>query len=764
MKLPEMRPRQPLVAVALSAGLGVALADHWEHSHWWPLSIVIVLGVTVAIRPRTLLLCAFIAASFFSLHTLRCREGQPRLMSRKFASGPRAVKLIGIVSDTPQVPEKFSRFATCRFPVKLESIECGGQIVSASATVRASWNGRVPEYGDRVSMTGSAENLPPPRNPGEFDFAGYQRRHGIFTEVRARYASDCQILASHCGNPIRAFALTSQKWIRKQLELDLADSPDVYPVMEGMLLGLHNEAPEDFRDLLQRTGAVHLFAVSGLTVVMMAGLAWGILKPLRVSRRSAVLLIIPFLASYALVTGLSASCVRATIMCSVVLAGYLFDRSPSRYNSLSAAALLILGCDTDQLFSPGFQFSFAVVFVVIWLTTRVEKLLIPLGRPDPFLPESLWRWHQSARSVSWGWAARAVSVSLASWLGSLVFTTGYFHLFSPNAIIANVFLVPVAFLVLALGVGSVLSSCFSQTIAVLFNNANWLCAKLLLTLLKFFADFPGGSFYVASPMEYRAGRYEVTILDVGGGGAAHIRADGRDWLIDCGHQYDYNRCVLPYLRSRGVNSLDGLALTHGDTQHIGGALSAFHDFAPAILLESPCKDRSRTRAQIHAALEEQDFGKRIVWTGDCVDLSRRARLRVLYPPPGIAKSTAADKALVLLLETEDGRVLLSSDSGFATEEWLIQNTPDIRADVLVKGQHKKDISGTPDFLLRVAPKAVVCSAPEQGSLDEWAGMLHEKGIALFRQDATGAVTIQMDSSGIRVDGFLNNQSFRSRAE
>ena len=264
---------------------------------------------------------------------------------------------------------------------------------------------------------------------------------------------------------------------------------------------------------------------------------------------------------------------------------------------------------------------------------------------------------------------------------------------------------PIAFLVLALGVATLLVVPFWKAGAAFINNANWLAAKLLLFVIKAFALLPGGHIYVEVPRLAAAPGCEFTVLDLRDGGAIHLRSGGSDWLLDCGSSFDYGRTVLPFLRSRGVNRLDGLLLTHGDTHHIGGALAALDDFHPRSVVDSPLQDRSPTRAQLHAELATRRLGKAICARGDFIRIAPQASLRVLFPPAGLKRSAADDKALVLQLESAGTRVLFMSDSGFNTEQWLLENEPDLRSDILVKGHHAKDLSGTLEFLARVQPQA-----------------------------------------------------------
>ena len=322
---------------------------------------------------------------------------------------------------------------------------------------------------------------------------------------------------------------------------------------------------------------------------------------------------------------------------------------------------------------------------------------------------------------------------------------------------------PLAFVVLALGLASVLSAAISLRAVLLFNNANWFAAKAMLVVLHASAALPGGYLYVETPRTTPAPLCELTVFDLGDGGAAHLRADGSDWLLDCGDEPHYEHIVLPSLRSRGVNRLDGLLLTHGDVKHIGGALSAIADFRPFLLADSTVRDRSRTRKHLHESLEQQRLGKGLYARGDFIHLGRAATLRVLYPPAGLKRSVAADMALVLQLQAGGTRTLFMSDSGFTTERWLLANEPDLRSDIVIKGRHPADISGTSDFLARVAPRVVICSAPGYAEpvekLDAWEKEVAAQNIAVFRQDKTGAVQIAIRQDGFTVRAFVTPQTF-----
>jgi ComEC/Rec2-related protein len=759
--------RQPCTGLALCAGLGVAVADRWTTPLPLLIALLLVLAAALLWRPHTVGCLAFAAVSFGALHTARHHGSDARALAREFTAGGKVVHATGIVWSEPVAPTTWSKYTTCRFRLKLESIELDGVPRRPEATVEVHWAATPPAYGDRVEVRAGAANIGPVRNPGQFDFPGHMRRLGIYSELRARYPNDCRVVSSGHGGWLNRFGIRARSWVKQQIEQDLTDAPTESALILSMLLGTKGDTPEEVHEQFQRTGTLHLLAVSGLHVGMIGAIVLRLLKVLRVHRRAAVIAIIVVLCLYAVVTGFSTSCVRATIMGVVLFAAFLFDRPVAVLNSLGAAALLILAWDTNQLFAPGFQFSFALVVTIVLAAAPIDRWTRRLAQPDAFLPKALWSpWLKVGQSF-WGAFAATLGVTLAAWLGSLIFMAGYFHLFSAGSILANLILVPIAFATLGLALFSLLVAPLSTQLLLVFNNANWVCAKAMLFVVEAFAILPGGHHYVELPARREPSVVEFTALDLQGGGALHLRAGGRDWLIDCGSEGSYKHTVLPYLRSRGVNRLDGFIATHGDAQHIGGALPLLANLRPRAVADTPLKDRSPYRRAWHAEMAARGRGKSLLRRGDELEIDPSTRLRILYPPAGLQRSAADDKALVFMLEASGVRVLFTSDSGFFTEQWLRQHAPDLRAEVLVKGHHAKDLSGTADFLLRVQPQAIVCSAPGFGQslepLVAWEKAATGRGITVFRQDLCGAVRAEIRDGVIELRGFVNGQTFRSRA-
>jgi ComEC/Rec2-related protein len=554
--------------------------------------------------------------------------------------------------------------------------------------------------------------------------------------------------------------------MQRALSIGLEDDPAIRGIVEGVALGIRHETPNDIEELFQQTGTFHLFAVSGLNVAIVARLLWvlGILA--RVPRPWTIALIIPALGFYAAVTGLQTSSVRAAVMASVLFAGFFVERKVLTVNSLAAAAFLILGWNTNQLFSVGFQLSFAVVFAILLLAEPIFVFLRRWLTSDPFLPRSLLRGPRRWLDTSFKWLCGAASVSLAAWIGSLPLIYWNFHLVTPISLLANLVVVPIAFFVLAIAMLSLLCMPLLPWLTLVFNHANWILAKLLLGAVGLFAQVPGGYFYLERPHLPRA-ETEIAVLDAGAGAAVHLRSRGADWLFDSGPERNYDRQLREYLRSRGINRLEGLLLTHGDSLHIGATAAVLDAFSPKTLIDNPLPDRSRVHRRLRLEFDQQGIKPRALAAGDTFEISPDVRAKVLFPPRDLPPMKADDQALVvqLLFSSSPLRVLLVSDSGDATEGRLLETGVDLRSDILIKGQHRSGVSGSDKFLEAVRPNLIIATSrdfPENERLpDEWVETVRNRGIRLFRQDEAGAVEVRFRGPDWEARGYLNGEIVRS---
>src|SRR4029077_758660 len=550
------------------AAIGIIIADvvPLPSAALTVVAIILAAGIVIlAYRPVLLATYVLVGLGFFLLHDLETSITEGQQLADALSRRPRVVTATGGVISEPRIAP--SGFAT--FLLKLNSIEFEGQKQATRAVWQVRWKG-TPEFGDELKLFGIAEVIPPPRNPGEFDMRAYLTRRDVRRMLFVRYPEDSTLIRHGGGNPVLRLAQKSREWMQKEIWRGLENAPAVQSFLSGIVLGIRHETPEDIEEPFQQTGTIHLFAVAGLHVGIVAALLWMLATVARLSRKWAAAFIIPSLFFYAAITGLHVPSVRAAVMASILVGGLFFERKGFALNSLAAAAFFLLFLNTNELFATGFQLSFAVVAAIILFADPFAGFLQRWTAPDPFLPRSLLRGPRRWLHAGFEWLCRGTGVSLAAWLGSLPLVLWYFYIVTPISLVANLIVVPIAFFILAMALLSLLSTPLLPGVAVIFNNANWLLARLVMGIVQLLAHVPGGHFYVEHPHWPEKLCARIAVLDVGAGAAVHLQTGSANWLFDCGNERTYQRVVREYLHWAGINRLSGLLLTHGDALHLGG--------------------------------------------------------------------------------------------------------------------------------------------------------------------------------------------------
>ncbi len=744
--------RQPFVGLALMAAIGIVIADvvPLPCAALTVVAIILAAGIVIlAYRPVLLATYVIVGLGFFLLHDLETSITEGQRLADALGSRPRVVTATGCVISEPRIaPSGFAAFL-----LKLNSIEFEGQKQATHAVWQVRWKG-TPEFGDELKLFGIAEVIPPPRNPGEFDMQAYLTRHDVRRMLFVRYPEDGVLIRHGGGNPILRLAQKSRTWMQNALCKGLENAP---------------EAPEDIEEPFQQTGTLHLFAVAGLHVGIVAALLWMLAMVARLSRKWTAALIIPLLLFYAAVTGLHVSSIRAAVMSSILFGGLFFERKVFVLNSLAAAAFFLLCWKTNELFSTGFQLSFAVVGAIILFADPFAGFLQRCTAPDPFLPRSLLRGPPHWLHAGFEWLCRGTGVSLAAWLGSLPLVLWYFYIVTPISLVANLIVVPVAFFILAIALLSLLSPPLLPGLAVIFNNANWLLVQAVMAIVQFLAQVPGGHFYVEHPHWPEKLVAKVTVLDVDAGAAVHLQAGSANWLFDCGSDRTYQRVIREYLHWAGVNRLSGVLLTHGDANHLGGTALLLEDFPRIRLMDNPTPDHSAVHKRLQRLFREHRIKPDNLTAEETFRLSRNVTAHVLFPPRNFSSPIADDQAYVIrLLVAPATSILFMSDNGVKTEERLLAHRLDLRSDIIVKGQNHSGESGSDPFLDAVQPRLIIATSHDFPSYervsDAWIANLQKRGIKLFRQDETGAVILRFRQNSWEAQSYFTGEIFRSSSQ
>jgi competence protein ComEC len=633
--------------------------------------------------------------------------------------------------------------------------------------------------------------------PGLFDYQSYLRRLCIHYTLRASSAKDWIVL----GSTQPPLAVRFNAWAKKTLAYGLPVEDEALQLLWAMTLGwktaLNGETTEPF----MRSGTLHVFAISGLHIAMIAAIIAGVLRAIGIRRHYCAAIVIPMVWFYTYATGWQASAVRSAVMATVVFGSWILIRPPDLFNSLAGAALIILVFDPQQLFQAGFQLSFAVVFCLALFGGYFRFLEHPIASGDPLIPWEVRPWWQRQWLTCVRFVTGMAITAVAAWLASIPLTAYYFHLFSPVSVLANLVVVPMSGAALASNLASIFFGAWFPPATDILNNSAWFWMKAMLWLSEWTARWPGGALHVSAPGPFTIGLYyfvliawtarlfsrlqmrpwicsmiavlgvasaveatnqysrsTLTVLPLGGGHSIFVDSPGnaRDVLVDCGNEDAARIIVKPFLQSRGVIQLSQLVLTHGDVDHVGGFETIIDVFeprkilAPAVDFRSPFYRKSVRLAEGRGhAIEQLNVGATI------------ANWSVLYPSADDKLPRADDKALVLRGNLRGTCILLLPDLGSAAQEALIERNIDLRSEIVVSSLPDSGEPLTDPLLDRIRPRFIVMAdatyPPDARARPPLRERLARRGIPVFYASEVGAVTVEFSDRAATVRPARENE-------
>src|ERR1700682_6245151 len=193
MKLLSACPRQPFLGLAISATVGILVADRWPDCSVTLAIVIAAIALAARLSRRSLAVYALVAFGFFFLHSVRTTNSPGLELAGSLGEEPRPVTVRGAVISEPRISERGS----ASFLFQAESIEIDGETRPCRAKLFTRWRHAV-AFGDEVRLFGTAQKIEGPRNPGEFDMRSYLAREEVRRALLVRYAENGVVL-NHAG-------------------------------------------------------------------------------------------------------------------------------------------------------------------------------------------------------------------------------------------------------------------------------------------------------------------------------------------------------------------------------------------------------------------------------------------------------------------------------------------------------------------------------------------------------------------------------------
>ncbi len=561
--------------------------------------------------------------------------------------------------------------------------------------------------------------------------------------------------------------------------------PDAAGVLIALAFGDQSAIGMRDWETFNRTGVGHLMSISGLHITMLAALAGALAKwvlRIRLLASSGLLERVPakrlqwavalvFAFGYSGLAGWGIPAQRTCWMLAAMAWAVGAGRSRSIGVVLSLAAAVVTCIDPWAPLAAGFWLSFAAVGAIV-LHGSAHQVSIAGQRVG-----GLNRLRQTLRESATTQVAATLSLLP---LGAMFFSS--LSLVSP---LANAWAVP---LVSGLITPALLAL---AALAQVVPEVATLCSPLLvwptalmLDLLASLSAWHGAVTVLArpdwpalllagvsvamllqpDPVPLRAawvfgllplffqtppalgpGALRLTAVDVGQGMAALVEVRGQRLLYDSGPAWGDDsdagaRVLVPWLRSRGIDRLDALVISHADIDHSGGAAS---------LIRNMRIDRVLTSiAPGHPVLKGVQ-GAQPCRRGDTWHWSG-VRFEFVHPgeemPPGAARSPTNARSCVLHIRSEAGSVLLAGDIEARQELDLVARFGDrLRADVLLVPHHGSHTSSSDGFLAAVAPRQAIFQLGYRNRFrhpgPRVLARYQQSGIEILRSDHHGLIEV-----------------------
>ena len=553
-----------------------------------------------------------------------------------------------------------------------------------------------------------------------------------------------------------------RQWFKTQIDQALVGSAQT-GLIQGLAIAYTGGISQAQWDTLRKTGTIHLLAISGLHITMVAGLGiipvwllWNalprlyLLLPLRLAAgmTGGVLAI-----GYSLLAGMNIPTQRTLIMLLVMLASLLWRRQLPFSITLSVALLLVTLLDPLAALSVGFWLSFLTVGLLVLLGSRQRKL-----------GKSAVVWMQLLLSI-----------------GTIPLTAGFFGMLSLNAPLANLVAIPlVTFVITPLVLlGMVVTAWWPSIAGLIWSGAAHLLAWLL-QMLEGLANFSLSTLYMPliplgwliiglggflililprgmpgrwlgllwllpmifyKPSPPAMGEFRVNILDVGQGLASVVQTAQHTLVFDTGpknsESFDTGEMVVvPWLRGQGISQVDTLMISHADMDHTGGA---------AAVLSAMTVQNILTGAGVEiSAQNPQRCQQGQIWEWDGVTFT------VLHPAPDYADLKDNNQSCVLRIANSYHSILFTADIERPVENTLVNQTNLLETEVLLVPHHGSKTSSSPAFIDQVKPHLAIVTSGYRNRYHhphpEISALYHQRLIEVLDTAASGEITIDFPAS------------------
>ncbi len=320
-------------------------------------------------------------------------------------------------------------------------------------------------YGDVLGVKGSIFSIPPPKNPEGFNYKKFLERQHILAQS---FVSQTEV--KKIGHQPPSDILSFAFMLRREASIIIDHTikgKNENAIAKALLLGVKDHLNNEIKRDYSSAGAMHVLAVSGLHVgiiYLLFSIIFGRIKDSgKIGKGLFIVSSILIIWLYAFITGLSPSVLRAAVMFSMISLGQAYAQKGNIYNTLGAAAFILMVYDPNLIYSVGFQLSFSAVLGIVYLQPKLYRV---------------FQFRSLVSDKAWS----ITCVSIAAQVATFPLSIYYFHQFPTYFLLSNLVVIFAAFLGLLIGatmlivypILAIVGELLGQTLEILFLGLNYL--------------------------------------------------------------------------------------------------------------------------------------------------------------------------------------------------------------------------------------------------------------------------------------------------
>lgn len=567
-------------------------------------------------------------------------------------------------------------------------------------------------------------------NPSQFDYAKYLRNYDVFTTF---YASNYEEIREEASFKWRFLQGLNQK--RKEIlgyHARNIKSPNL-EILGGVVFGDDAVTPPDYiKTSFINSGILHILAASGMNVALIYGIFFFIFQKLRIPITISNLFGIFIVILYTFMTGMGASVVRASVILIFILVGKLMNRDAHSLSLLSLVAFLMLIFNPAYIKDVGFQLSFVVTFGLLIMASPIfEKIKV--------LPK---------------WLVSAIFIPIIAQLWVAPIQIFYFNSFYIYSILANILILP---LITIISFGGFISSVLSMVkpiasyICIVFDFILNPVLSLLVSISDFFSSFSNSILTMAKPSVIQMflyyiflvvltyvltkgikkkyiisllvliilfcvslikprGESEIIFFDVQNADCFLYKTSlNKYFIIDTGKsgfknsKSQVNYILMEYLKDEGIRDIEGLIITHFDSDHAGGA----EDLIKNLQIKNVYVNSFEDESEIAQKLYKSNIHLMKVKNNDVIYEEEGLEIKTFYADIK-GKEGENENSIITLINDRGYKILLMADAGLEAYKKLDSEIPK-NVDVLKIGHHgAKDVINN-EMLEKLSPEYLIIS-------------------------------------------------------